>query len=177
MTCATYPINQNCYTIGDIKMSSYSYVNGCYSVTTEIRAGWKRLYKCNAQVQHLISQDGNTEHWNLISYATPICRVTRHVIDNESVYRVDLSHDWNCSVSTQRQLAKFFAMYSLPCSNYWCKELETLYTHNAITDIHYDYFDIVHDCELVFVDNDTLLKWMLSNGSRNNSFPMNICND
>lgn len=153
-------------------MSSYSYVNGCYQVTTEILDGWHRFNRMNAQVQHLVSQAGNTEHWNLISYNTPICRVTRHGINGNDIYRIDLSHDWNCSVSTQRQLRKFFEHYNLPCNNYWCNELEKLNLYNGISEMHIN--DYVW---ITFIDNEKLLNWMISNGSRRNSFPMNIVND
>ena len=163
-------------------MASYSYVNGIYPVTVQIRDGWKRLNKCNAQVQHLISQDGRRQHWNFISYNTPICRVSHNISKDGTIdgWRIDLSHDWNCSVSTQRQLQKFFAMFNLPCNTYYCKELDRLCMYTAQTSMHYQYNNAPIDepyVEINFIDNDTLLGWMISNASRSNSFPMIIANN
>lgn len=145
-------------------MTSYTYVNGCHSVTTQIRNGWHRLNKCNAQVAHGVityndltcNDTGSLEYWHFMSYATPICTVTKRNIGVAGKYswRVYLSHDWNCSVSTQRQLSKFFKMFDLPCNNYWCKEADNLFYTHAMQCFNFTCNDI--NLNIVFCTNEQM---------------------
>ena len=63
---------------------SYTYVNGCYEITTEIRAGFKRFHRCNAQESLFTIPEDSSNYavsrwyvWQFISYATPIVQVIR----------------------------------------------------------------------------------------------------
>lgn len=78
-------------------MTSYTYDNGVYMVTTPIYYGFKRFHKCNAQHRHLrimnLDQTVTHEVWQFISYDTKICQIeydhkydTWHVFLNANVY-------------------------------------------------------------------------------------------
>ena len=94
-------------------MASYTYYNQTgFKYTTDIRDGWHRLNHCNAQYQHL-KREG-FEYWNLISYATPICRVAHITHNGHDSWHMDVSSYYDYSPTTIRQLQKFLAMFNLP---------------------------------------------------------------
>lgn len=144
-------------------MKSYSYVNGCYQVTTQIRDGWHRLNHCNAQYQHL--RRDFFEYWNLISYATPICRVSHITHNGHDIWHMDVTGYYDCSPSTTRQLQRFLRMFGLP------------YTVNDIRQQ-----EMVDECmvdnvplmSVTFRSVETLEGYFRSNACQSNSFPCEI---
>ena len=144
-------------------MASYKYVNGCYVVTTEIRDGWHRLNHCNAQYQHLRRK--GFEYWNLISYATPICRVTHITLDKHDTWNMDVTGYYDCSPSTIRQLQRFLRMFDLP------------YTLNDIRQqqmVDNGMVDNEPLMSITFRSIEMLEAYFKSNACQSNSFPCEI---
>ena len=97
---------------------SYTYINGCYAVTTGIRNGFTRFHKCNAQDARFgITYDGSHftpvrfEVWQFVSYNTEIMQVVYDTkYDSWTVAINERIYDY--SPTTSRQINRWIREHS-----------------------------------------------------------------
>lgn len=118
-------------------MGSYSYVNGVFVVTTDIRYGFKRFHKCNAQESHFVVNDDDNiprfEIWQFISYATPVIQVVKDMKYDSWIVSCN-DNPFGYSPSTSRQIIRWIRERAFPFSGYDLKEAFAL-AHNVTPDI------------------------------------------
>lgn len=125
-------------------MSSYTYDNGVYMVTTPIYYGFNRFHNCNAQHRHLriMNLDRTVTHevWQFISYDTKICQIeydhkydTWHVFLNANVY--------NYSRTTSKQF------------NRWIRENNLFVTVPDIQNALDKCFSVTPDVSVYYTDS------------------------
>lgn len=104
--------------IGDIKIS-YTYYNGVFQVTTEIKPKFKRYHSCNAQYHisvfngkdHGMNEKVDSKTYTLISYDTWII----HCSWNRNGWILYVNPNaYEYSVTTTRQLNRFITEYHIP---------------------------------------------------------------
>lgn len=91
---------------------SYTYVNGIWSVTTDIRDGFKRFHNCNAQARNIYhcNSDGiMVDHvLQFISYNTEICQIVKLYDYSDYEYYVWVNEDaYSYSRTTTRQFNRW----------------------------------------------------------------------
>lgn len=126
-------------------MSSYTYVNGVFVVTTDIRNGFKRFHKCNAQeTSFVVNDDDNIprfEIWQFISYATPVIQVVKDMKHNTWIVSCN-DNPFGYSRTTSRQISKWISEHAFPFSAYDLKESQQL-AHQITPDISSYWYDCV----------------------------------
>ena len=115
-------------------MTSYSYVNGVYSVTTYVRYGWKRYHNMNAQYcndtaladEMTVNGVRTFKRYRFISYNTPILYAMYDNKYNHWMIEVN-ANALHYSATTSRQLARFLNEFDIPIS---CATLRYMENHD-----------------------------------------------
>lgn len=129
-------------------MTSYSYCNGVYNVTTYVRDGFQRFHTMNAQCSAFNIAERYT-CWQFISYATEICQI---MYDHKyNVWHACFSSNpFGYSSSTSRQVSRWLRELSdaVKCPITPAMVRKAYLNARAITPTHSDYIverDEEHD--------------------------------
>lgn len=102
-------------------MASYSYTNGCFEVTTQIRNGFKRFHNCRAQhAKFVLNDDDNIPRfivYQFISYATPVIQIVRDMKYDSYIVSCN-ENPFGYSRTTSRQISKWLHEIVTPIDSY-----------------------------------------------------------
>ena len=140
-------------------MTSYSYVNGVYNVTTYVRDGWKRYHSMNAQYcndtaladEMTVNGVRTFKRYRFISYNTPILYAMYDNKYNHWMIEVN-ANALHYSATTSRQLARFLNEFGLPISCATLREMEnkdtdmqTMENGSMVVDVWFNSTDNINN--------------------------------